>query len=79
MVSRPQSDQRLLVLIPFLVATYLVPVRPAQCQRAGGPSERNLVIASQQFPVSFQHASIGSTCIFDHGRQIAIEPTKWTS
>ena len=34
---------------------------------------------SQQFPVSFQRASIGSSCIVDHGRQIAIEPMKWTS
>ena len=33
----------------------------------------------QQFPVSFQRASIGSSCIVDHGRQIAIEPMKWTS
>ena len=33
----------------------------------------------QQFPVSFQRASIDSSCIVDHGRQIAIEPMKWTS
>ena len=37
------------------------------------------IVDNQQFPVSFQRASIGSSCIVDHGRQIAIEPMKWTS